>query len=99
NYYTNSSSCGNLISNFTQTSGSYQQQVNLYGTARSAVSGAGTTLTINQTRNTSFGYGLATSLTSTIQGPGSIILNGNGSGALTLTGPNTYLGTTTISPG
>jgi len=84
----------NLSSSFVGlSSGSDTQVLSLNGTA----------LTINATGNNTFGYGAVSGLTSTIadgtSGHGSVIYNGVHRATLTLTGPNTYSGGTTINGG
>ncbi len=78
---------GGLTSQFTAVSGTQTQTVTLNGTA----------LTVNQTTDGTYGVGAVSTLTSTITGTGALAKNG--SAKLTLTGSNTYTGTTTVSAG
>jgi autotransporter-associated beta strand protein len=94
NLFNAAQTIGNLSSNFTLTTGSDTQALNLNGTA----------LTIDQTMNTTFGYGAVSGLTSMIQDGtvtpgGSVIYNGKPGAELSLTGPNSYTGGTTITGG
>ncbi len=94
NLYNTLQTVGNLSSGFTSTSNN-AQFINL-GTFGGNVGGQ---LNIKQTVNTAFGYGAVTSLTSTIQGAGSLSLDAASTGRLTLTGPNAYQGGTVINGG
>lgn len=78
---------GNLNSQFTATTGTLDQSITLNGTA----------LTVNQTADGNFGNGAVSTLTSRIIGSGS--LTKTGSAVLTLGGPNTYSGPTTVNAG
>jgi autotransporter-associated beta strand protein len=80
---------GNLSSSWTAVTGTLAQTVNLNGTA----------LTVNQTGNTSFGVGAVATLTSVLNGTGSVTLSNASTGTLTLTGGNGYTGGTTINAG
>jgi fibronectin-binding autotransporter adhesin len=81
---------GNLSSAFAATTGTQTQTVTLNGTA----------LDIIQSGNTTFGNnGAVSTLTSTIGGTGSVTVDQNSTGALTLSGVNTYSGPTTINGG
>lgn len=87
---------GNLSSGFTQTSGIFSQFINIGSNSIGGV------LNIKQTVNKSFGYGSGVNgigLTSTLTGPGAISLDAGSTAALTLTGPNSYAGGTTIGGG
>ncbi|MBL8823522.1 MAG: autotransporter-associated beta strand repeat-containing protein [Planctomycetia bacterium] len=75
---------------WTDTTGTRTQNIDL-GT------NVNTVLTINQDADTYFGNGAISTITGTITGSGSIVKNGPGT--LTLTGNNTYNGTTTINDG
>ncbi|MFZ4545005.1 MAG: beta strand repeat-containing protein, partial [Saprospiraceae bacterium] len=77
-----------LASSFTAVSGAQTQVVTL---------GAGHTLTLNQSVNTTYGTGAVPTLTSTIAGAGNLIKSG--AGTLTLTSNNTYTGSTTLAGG
>lgn len=77
-----------LTSSWTNTSGTYSQVINL---------SSGTVFTINQNVNTTFGNGNTSTLTAYIAGSGSVIKDGTGT--LTLTGPNTYTGYTQVKGG
>ncbi len=80
---------GNLASSFAAASGSQTQSLTLNGTA----------LTIVQSSATTFGDGLVATLAGTIDGNGSLKLAAASTGALTLTGTNTYTGPTTVEGG
>ena len=77
-----------LSSSFTATTGTQTQVITL---------GAGHTLTINQSTNTTYGSGAVSTLISTLAGSGN--LTKSGTGTLTLTSANTYTGTSKISNG
>lgn len=77
-----------LTSSWTNTSGTYSQVINL---------SSGTIFTINQNVNTIFGNGNSSNLTAYIAGAGHVIKDGTGT--LTLTGPNTYTGYTQVKGG
>lgn len=84
-FYNTAQTIASLASAWSDNSGQYQMvQIN------------GTTLTINQATNTTFGNGSGTS-TGYIQGTGNIIKSGTGT--LTLTGANTYTGLTQVKGG
>ena len=78
-----------LASLWTNTSGSYSQVINLAD---------GHSLTINQSTNTTFGNGNSTNLTGYITGDDANLIK-DGTGSLTLTGPNTYTGLTQVKNG
>lgn len=82
-----SQTIGNLSSQFAASSGTISQTITLNGTA----------LTVNQTADGTFGNGVAPTLTSVLAGTGS--LTKTGSAVLTLGGPNTYTGSTTLNDG
>ena len=81
-------SISSLSSSFGITSGNLIQTISL---------AAGTTLTIDQSSNTTFGNGAVNTLTSAISGSGSVIKAG--AGTLTLTSFNSFTGGLTISGG
>lgn len=80
-------SVGNLSSTWTDTTGTFAQTLTLTGTA----------LTVNQSTDATFGNGAVSTLTGVIAGTGSLIKEG--SAVLSLTGTNTYAGTTLINQG
>ncbi len=78
---------GNLNSQFAASSGTISQTITLNGTA----------LTVNQSADGTFGNGAVSTLTSRLVGSGS--LTKTGSALLTLGGPNSYTGATTVNGG
>ena len=89
---------GNLSNGFTQGSSgtTFTEFINL-GTLN--VPGSGGQLNIHQTVDKTFGWGVASNLQATIEGPGSISLDSSSTKTLTLTEANTYSGGTTINGG
>lgn len=81
---------GGLSTNWTDTSGTRAQTINLAG---------GHTLTIVQSGPTTFGNGAVATLTGKLTGAGAIALDAASTGALTLTGSNDYTGGTTLNGG
>ena len=80
-----------LSSNFSNTSGTITQVLAM---------GTNCSLTINQSGNTTFGYGATTSLSSIITGTGTSSIIKTGAGSLTFNGwPHTFTGGITISGG
>lgn len=82
-----SQAIGNLSSQFSASSGTINQTITLNGTA----------LTVNQTVDGTFGNGAVSTLTSVLAGTGS--LTKTGAAVLTLGGPSTYTGATTVNAG
>jgi len=80
-------SVGSLSSQFTAVTGTQTHVITLIGTA----------LTVNQTVDGTYGTGAVSTLTSTITGTGSLIKLG--AATLTLSGANTYNGTTAANAG
>ncbi len=80
-------SIGTLTSSWAALTGTIAQTLTLNST----------TLTINQSADSTFGVGSVATLTSVITGTGSIIKEGTGT--LTLTSANSYSGATTVNAG
>jgi fibronectin-binding autotransporter adhesin len=84
-----SQTVSNLTTNWAATSGTVSQNINLSSTA----------LTINQTSPTTYGNGIVPTLTGTITGGGSVTLSSSSTSTLTLSGMNSYTGTTNVNGG
>ena len=80
----------------TMTNGAGNVGVNIFGGTSNSI---GAAVVLNGPVSVSGGSGSALQITNNVSGPGNLTMTGDGTGSLTLSGSNTYVGGTTISAG